>query len=67
MSILGAEPTLYPETLLDAGMPAATDRHWMVLYTKARQEKALARDLLRRQIPYYLPVVKRVSSHGGRR
>jgi transcriptional antiterminator RfaH len=67
MSILGVEPTLYPEALLDVGTPGVLDRQWMVLYTKARQEKALARDLLRREIPFYLPVVKRNWVRQGRR
>ena len=33
------------------------DRQWWAIYTKARQEKALARDLLRREVPFYLPLV----------
>ena len=67
MSILGAEITIYPETLLEPGAVAIADRRWMVLYTKARQEKALARDLLRREAPFYLPVVKQTSLYRGRR
>ena len=67
MSILGAERTLYPDTLLDSPLSATSDRQWMVLYTKARQEKALARDLLRREIPFYLPVYKRIWVRQGRR
>jgi transcriptional antiterminator RfaH len=67
MSLLGAEPTLYPETLLDPAGPKSVDRQWMVVYTKARQEKALARDLLRREVPFYLPVVKRTAIYRGRR
>ena len=67
MPILGAETTLYPKTLLDATGLTASDRQWMVVYTKARQEKALARDLLRREIPFYLPVVKRTCLYRGRR
>ncbi len=67
MSILGAETTLYPETLLDPAGPRTSDRQWMVVYTKARQEKALARDLLHREIPFYLPVVKGTWLYRGRR
>ncbi len=67
MSILGAETTLYPEMLLDPAGPRTADRQWMAVYTKARQEKALARDLLRQEIPFYLPVVKRTSLYRGRR
>ncbi len=56
--------------------PAATDDGfgdpewslpWKVVYTKPRQEKSLARDLVERDIPYFLPMVLRVTSSGGRR
>ena len=65
MPILSEEPSLYPETLLDESADASSDRQWWVLYTKARQEKAVSRDLLSCQIPFYLPLVKKSSvSHG---
>ena len=44
MPILKEEPNLYPETLLDEPPADVADRHWFALYTKARQEKSLARD-----------------------
>jgi transcription antitermination factor NusG len=40
---------------------------WMVAYCKPRQEKALAWDLHRRRITYFLPMVLRETSSGGRR
>jgi transcription antitermination factor NusG len=40
---------------------------WMVAYCKPRQEKALAWDLCRREVPYFLPMVLRETSSGGRR
>ena len=40
---------------------------WKVVYTKPRQEKALAWDLYRLEIPYFLPMVIRETSSGGRR
>lgn len=40
---------------------------WHVVHTKPRQEKALARDLLEREIPYFLPMILRETSSGGRR
>jgi transcription antitermination factor NusG len=46
-----------PEALVEAG-PGEGLRQWWVLYTKSRQEKSLARDLLQHQIPFYLPLVK---------
>ena len=67
MPILSQEPSLYPETLLD-GMPREpSDRHWWVLYTKARQEKAVARDLLGYQVPFYLPIVRKTTICRGRK
>lgn len=67
MPILSEEPSLYPETLLQdvTGVPSA--RRWWVLYTKARQEKALSRDLLGYEIPFYLPLVRKQSVNRGRR
>lgn len=67
MPILSEEPNLYPETLLDELADESSDRQWWVLYTKARQEKAVSRDLLGCQIPFYLPLVKRTSVSHGRR
>ncbi len=67
MSILLAEPSLYPETLLNGDASASSDRQWWVLYTKARQEKAIARDLFAWKIPFYLPLVKKRWLSRGRR
>jgi transcription antitermination factor NusG len=41
--------------------------HWTAAYCKPRQEKALAWDLLRREVSYFLPLVLRETSSGGRR
>lgn len=67
MPILGEQTALFPETLLDETSPEAQERRWWVLYTKARQEKAVARDMLRAEVPFYLPLVKRRILCGGRR
>ena len=40
---------------------------WMVLHTKARQEKAVGRCLLALRLPHYLPVIDRVTIIRGRR
>ena len=40
---------------------------WTVAYCKPRQEKALAWDLCRKEITYFLPMVYREMSSGGRR
>jgi transcriptional antiterminator RfaH len=39
----------------------------MVLYTKPRQEKAVSRELFRRQVPFYLPLVRKTHRYRGRR
>ncbi len=67
MPILKEESNIFPETLLDAAPDAVPDRQWMALYTKARQEKSLARELLKYQIPFYLPLVRKTSVSRGRR
>ncbi len=65
------EPCLFPENLLDepGENPAFEpgDRLWWVVYTKSRQEKALSRELLKYQIPFYLPQVKNTALVKGRR
>ncbi len=58
---------MFPETLLESFDSSAGIGQWMVVYTKPRQEKSLARDLLRRSIPFYLPLVKRTLRYGRRR
>jgi transcription antitermination factor NusG len=67
MPILAPEPSLYPEGLLNESSQEPSDRRWWVLYTKAQQEKAVARHLLAQAIPFYLPLVKKASYRRGRR
>ena len=42
-------------------------RRWLALYTKARQEKSLARELLKYRVPFYLPLVRKTSISRGRK
>jgi len=65
--ILREEMSIYPNVLLDETYAASSTRRWFVLYTKARQEKALARELLAYQIPFYLPLIKKITLSRGRR
>lgn len=63
MPILSDAPSLHPAPLLEIP-PVANDRTWSgrcwwTIYTKARQEKAIARDLWQRQVPFYLPLIRR--------
>jgi len=87
MPILEQEICVYPDQLLsdppyllgDPGldetaieaMDDGSERRWWDVYTKSRQEKALARHLIGHDIPFYLPLIpkdniirsKRVRSH----
>ena len=65
--ILRKQTSVYPEDLFDDLGNAASERAWWVLYTKARQEKSLARDLVSQQIPFYLPLVKKTVMLRGRK
>jgi len=67
MPILGWEPSVYPETLLDDTSWDTSARRWWVLYTRARQEKAIGRELAQRRVPFYLPLVRRTAIRRGRR
>src|SRR3990167_6108837 len=67
MPILKEEPSVYPETLLDAAPSEVAGRRWLALYTKARQEKSLARELLKYGIPFYLPLVRKINASRGRK
>jgi transcriptional antiterminator RfaH len=67
MPILKEEPSLYPETLLDEAPQEVPDRQWLAIYTRARQEKSLARELLKQQIPFYLPLIKKTSVSRNRK
>jgi transcription antitermination factor NusG len=68
MPILDKETSVFPENLLELPEPEpeATDRQWWAIFTKARQEKSLARDLLAREIPFYLPLVPKENRIRGR-
>lgn len=73
MPILAKEPSVYPETLLEDDGESALEgtgcgeRQWWLLYTRVKQEKALARQLLNYQIPFYLPLVVRHHVYRGRK
>lgn len=56
-------PIVNPEVADVADLPGP----WWVGHTKARNEKAFAWDLYRRQVPYFLPMVERATFSGGRK
>ncbi len=70
MPILPSEPDIYPPSLWEAAEnPEVFDgSRWWCLHTKPRQEKATARQLFSRQIPFFLPQIARESrTPAGRR
>ena len=50
-----------------ASLTAPAQRHWMVLHTKARQEKAVARHLTAAGVEHDLPLIERVTVTRGRK
>ena len=52
--ILSAETDLFPDSLFLQSQPD-DGRDWWLAHTKPRQEKALARELLDAELPFYLP------------
>ena len=67
MPILAEEPSLFPQNLLDEAPPEENGRSWRAVYARSRQEKALARQLLTHEIPFYLPLVAKGQCIRGRR
>ena len=67
MPILATEPSLFPENLLDDFGEAGPDRRWWAVYTKSRQEKSLARQLLEMEVPFYLPLIPKTNLIRGRK
>jgi transcriptional antiterminator RfaH len=56
MSIVPKEPSLFPEDLFDLSLAGGPPARWWVLYTRARAEKALGRQLLGRKTSFFLPL-----------
>lgn len=67
MPLLHLEPFIYPETLLTEPLPAKEDGSvWWVLHTRPRAEKALARRIAQRRLPFFLPLYKKQWRNQGR-
>ena len=71
MPLLPLEPFLFPDDLLTGALshaPAGSPERWWVLHTRPRAEKSLARCLLGRGSPFFLPLYQREwRSHGRAR
>lgn len=65
MPLLPPETDIFPDDLLSA--PAVAGRVWWTVYTRVRQEKSLARELLTWKIPFYLPQLKQTRLYRGRK
>ena len=63
MPILELEPSIFPDGLFT---DPSLNADWWAVYTKARQEKSLARELLAAEQPFYLPLVARRQIIRGR-
>src|SRR5947199_313436 len=60
MPILAAEPDCFPPSLFgEEEALTRSNRAWLALHTKPRQEKSLARELHAAAIPYFLPLMPR--------
>ena len=66
MPIIAREPNIYPDDFLEPTYQRDSVARGLLLYTRPRQEKALARDLLRLCLPFYLPLVPQRSQVRGR-
>ncbi len=67
MPVLPLEPFVHPDDLFTRGEgPPADGGQWWVFHTRPRAEKALARKLLDRRIPFFLPLYNRQRRTRGR-
>jgi transcription antitermination factor NusG len=67
MPILEAEVNIYPTNLLHDALRDDEQRSWWALMTKSRQEKSVARHLLSREVPFYLPLIWKDNLIRGRK
>lgn len=67
MPLLLAEDCVFPDNLFPTPIPTTEDDRWLVLHTKSRSEKELARRLHKRRIPFFLPQFRKDWRHRGRR
>jgi len=66
MPLLGLEPFVYPEGLLESASATANPGRWWALHTRPRAEKALARQFLDYSVPFFLPVYQNQWRNRGR-
>lgn len=64
------QPSAYPDDLFEAPeavLNSSGERLWWVVYTKSRQEKVFSRQLAVKQVPHYLPLVRKTYLSCGRK
>jgi transcriptional antiterminator RfaH len=66
MPLLGLEPFIYPEGLLESAAASTGPTRWWALHTRPRAEKTLARRFLDHGVPFFLPVCTRQWRNRGR-
>jgi transcriptional antiterminator RfaH len=67
MPILPTETSIFPDDLFTLSEPThGIAAEWRVLHTRPRQEKSLARDLVQKEIPFYLPLIAHQRRFNGR-
>lgn len=67
MPILAKETSLFPANLLDQYTGNDVEQNWWAIYTRSRSEKAVAREMLTHDLPFYLPLIRKEQFHRGRR
>lgn len=67
MSKPSTEASLIAGEFLAHPLQQLPGRRWQLVHTRPRQEKALARSLRSRDVPYFLPLVPKVNYIRGRR
>jgi transcription antitermination factor NusG len=64
---LGANLEASLEASFGTDFEDGESRRWLTVYTKSRQEKSLARELVKNEIPFYLPMAPFERLSRGRR
>jgi transcriptional antiterminator RfaH len=60
MPLLKKETEVFPHDLFARSEP------WLVVHVRSRQEKLLARHLMRKDVPFYLPQIEKSTRRSGR-
>ena len=67
MPVLQKETSIFPDDLFQVDFDSLDQRYWWVVQTKPRQEKTVARALLSRETPFFLPLIPKYYMIQGRK